>query len=266
MRGPKALFETEDQWVTRMGAWFSGERVVFRGQDLHADLKDMNWMELYVYGITGRRFEADQLKVLNAIWTSTSYPDPRLWNNRVTALAGTARSTPTLALSGAMAISEATIYGHRANVHAIDFIIRTKKAVEKGIKLEELVKKELKDRRTIGGYGRPLHRSDERIPHMMKLLREVGMDQGSHVQLAMQIEKQLMLGRLRMRMNISGLDAALGADLGFSVREYHIFVTPAFLAGMPPCFLDTYERAEAAFFPMRCSRIQYEGVSRREWK
>ena len=93
MRGPEKLLENENHWETRMGGWFPGERVVYRGQDLHVDLKDMSWMELYVYGITGRRFDEKQLKILNAIWANTSYPEPRLWNNRVAALAGTARST-----------------------------------------------------------------------------------------------------------------------------------------------------------------------------
>ena len=69
MQGPAQLLQHEDRWVTRMGAFFPGERVVFRGQDLHHDLADLSWMELYLYGITGRRFSEAQLQVLNAIWT-----------------------------------------------------------------------------------------------------------------------------------------------------------------------------------------------------
>ena len=265
MNGPSKLLEMENNWTTTMGAWFAGERVVFRGQDLHVDLKDMDWMELYVYGITGRRFSKNQLKILNAIWTSTSYPEPRLWNNRVTALAGTARSTPTLALSAGMALSEASIYGHRPNVHAIDFLFRTREAIDQGADLLDLIKKELRERRVIGGYGRPLFRSDERIPHMVSLIKEMGVDQGSYVSLAFDIEKILLEGRWRFQMNITGLDAALAADMGFSVREYHLFVTPAFIAGMPPCFQDANEKPEGTFFPIRCSRIQYEGLDRRKW-
>ena len=63
MRGPEKLLENENHWETRMGGWFPGERVVYRGQDLHVDLDDMGWMELYLYGITGRRFSDAQLKV-----------------------------------------------------------------------------------------------------------------------------------------------------------------------------------------------------------
>ncbi|HEY4542485.1 MAG TPA: hypothetical protein VIG66_08960, partial [Noviherbaspirillum sp.] len=77
---------------SRMGAFFPGSHVVFRGQNLHIDLKNMDWVELYVFGITGRRFTPEQLRLMHSIWTYTSYPDVRLWNNRVAALAGSTRS------------------------------------------------------------------------------------------------------------------------------------------------------------------------------
>ena len=56
-----------------------------------------------------------------AIWTHTSYPDARLWNNRVAALAGTARSTGTLGIAAALAVSEAKIYGGAHNLRAANF-------------------------------------------------------------------------------------------------------------------------------------------------
>src|SRR5882724_1198831 len=125
MKGPQLLFDHQDRLATRMGGWFPGQRVVFRGKDLHVDLKDIDWLDLYVYGITGRRFTKEQIRVLHAIWTFTSYPDPRLWNNRVAAAAGSARSTGHLAISGAIAVSEASIYGGKPVIRAIDFLLRT---------------------------------------------------------------------------------------------------------------------------------------------
>ena len=56
MQGPKTLLECEDHWVTDLGAWFPGERVVFRGKDLFQELGDSSWMGLLLYGITGREF------------------------------------------------------------------------------------------------------------------------------------------------------------------------------------------------------------------
>ncbi|MEQ6341957.1 MAG: hypothetical protein M3A44_09985 [Gammaproteobacteria bacterium] len=265
MRGPEKLLECEDRWVTRMGKWFSGERVVYRGQDLHVDLADMDWMALYLFGITGRRFDEKQLKMLNAIWTNTSYPDPRIWNNRVVALAGTARSTATLALGAAVAVSEASIYGHRPAIQAIDFFCRTKKALDEGKILSDFVKQEVEKFGRIYGYGRPIARTDERIPHMLRLAKELGFDKGFCVRLAFDVEQLLLERGPRLQMNIAALGAALAADMGFTSRDYYLFLALYFFAGMPPCFKDASEQAEGAFFPLRCGRVIYEGVARREW-
>lgn len=265
MRGPEKLLEHEDRWVTRMGKWFPGERVVYRSQDLHVDLADMDWMALYLYGITGRRFDERQLRMLNAIWTNTSFPEPRLWNNRVAALAGTARSTATLALGAAVAVSEASIYGHRPNTRAIDFFWRAQKMLDEGETLSGIVAREMERFRGIYGYGRPIAREDERIPHLMRLAQESGFAQGRCVRMAFEVERLLLDGRWRLHMNITGLDAALAADMGLTSREYHLFVTPGFAAGMAPCFEDTRQQVEGAFFPLSCGRLVYEGAARREW-
>ncbi|MDH4275352.1 MAG: hypothetical protein OEW08_09965 [Gammaproteobacteria bacterium] len=259
------LERAERLLVTDAGKWYAGDRVIFRGADLHRDLADMDWMSLYLFAITGRRFTAGQMRVLQAIWTGTSYPDPRIWNNRVVALAATARSTSTLALGAATAVSEARIYGHQANTHAIDFIQRARHAVDQGESLEAYIKKELDARRMIGGYGRPLYRTDERIPFMSSLLKEVGMFDGPHVQLAFRVEHILLHGRWRYHMNISGLDAAIGADLGFSMDEYVFFMGLCFTAGMAPIYLENKQRPAGEVFPLRCTRIEYSGPAPRHW-
>jgi citrate synthase len=91
------------------------------------------------------------------------------------------------------------------------------------------------------------------------------MDQGPYLLLALEVDKLLLNGRWRMQINITGLDAALSADMGLNPREHHLFMTTCFLAGMPPCFIDAYNKPEGTFFPLRCTRIQYEGKNRRTW-
>lgn len=265
MKGPKLLFEHQDRLVTRMGGWFPGKRVVFRGQDLHVDLADMDWMELYVYGITGRRFTQEQIQVLHTLWTYTSYPDARLWNNRVAAVAGTARSTGNLAISSAIAVSEASFYGGRPVIRAIDFLLRTKERLDKGERLAELVKQEMSRHRGIYGYGRPIVGTDERIPHMMALARKMRIADRPYVSLAFEVERVLLEGRWRLHMNFAGLAAALVADMGFTPREYYLFGIPAFVAGMLPCFIEASQKPEGTFLPLTCDRIAYQGQAQRTW-
>jgi len=265
-RGPSLLQESVGVWKSRMGAFFPGSHAIFRGHDLHAELKDMDWLELYVFGITGRRFSAAQLRLLHSIWTYTSYPDIRLWNNRVAALAGSARSTGTLGVAAALAVSEASLYGGGILTRAIDFLIRTQKQLDEGGTLAECIRVEMEANRIIAGYGRPLTNADERNQHILDLARGLGLDQGPYLRLAFAIEEFLCAGRWRKKMNYGGLAAALTADLGLSPREFNLYWFPAFLAGMQPCFIEASERPEGALYPMSCADILYEGCAQRPWR
>jgi hypothetical protein len=266
VNGPQLLEEHVGKLVTSAGTFFPGVRAVFRGHDLHSSLKDMDWPELYLFGITGRRFTPQQVSVVQALWRYTSYPDARLWNNRVAALAGTTRSTGNLGIAAALAISEAQIYGRGVDTRAIEFMIRAKKQVDAGEDLKGVVHIELKQKRGIAGYGRPIVSADERIAPMMTLVRELGLDGGPHLKLAFEVEKILLAGRWRLHMNYAALAAALCADFGMSPHEYYFASIMAFLAGMPPCFLDAAEKPEGQLFPLPCRMVSYEGVKHRRWK
>lgn len=267
MTSPKILEAFEGPLKAGVGGCFPGERAVFRGHDLHADLKDLDWMDLYMFGITGRRLTPSQARLLHAVWVCTSYPDARLWNNRIAALAGSARSTGVLGIAAAIAVSEAAIYGRQVDIAIADFLARSKRAVESGKRLADLVQEELRTNRSIGGYGRPVAKSaaDERNNVILEAARREGLADGPHLKLAFEIEAILLTGRWRMRMNYAALVAALLLDIGISPREYYLYLVPAFLAGMPPCFIDAAARPELATFPLRCAALSYEGPPRRKW-
>ena len=265
-RGPALLQENVGVLKSRMGTFYPGSHVIFRGHDLHKDLKDMDWVELYVFGITGRRFTREQLRLLHSIWTYTSYPDVRLWNNRVAGLAGSSRSTGTLGLAAALAVSEASIYGGGIFTRVINFFIRTQRRLEDGGDLTDFIREELDAHRSIGGYGRPLINGDERIQPLLTLAQSLSLDQGPYLRLAFAVEKILLAGRWRMKMNYAGLAVALVADIGFSPRECYLFSLPTFLAGMMPCFIEASDRAEGTLYPLACSDILYEGQPPRNWQ
>lgn len=266
MNRSQLLEEHVGRLVTSMGAFFPGERVVFRGNDLFTSLGELDWLELYTFGITGRRYTPQQMRVLHVCWTHNSYPDARLWNNRVAALAGTARSTGPLGISAALAVSEAKIYGGASQLRCCEFLTRAKKMVDEGADLETLVRAEIKEKRGIGGFGRPIVPTDERIAPIMAIVREQGLDGGPYLKLAFEVERILLQGRWRWHMNSVGLTAALCADFGLSPHEYYLVAIPVFLAGMPPCYLDAVEKPEGMFFPLPCRMLSYEGVAGRQWR
>lgn len=266
MNGPGLLLENVGRIESRMGACFLGSHAIFRGKDLHAELGDAKWIDVYLFGITGRRFPDAQLLLLEAFWSYTSYPDARIWNNRVAALAGSTRSTGNLGVSAALALSEASIYGRGIDIRAIDFLIRTRAELAGGGELEPWVRKELAARRSLAGYGRPIASGDERIGPILKMARSQGLGDGPYLRLAHAIEDCLLGSRLRMHMNYGAILAALAADMGFSPREYYLFMYPAFLAGMLPCYIEASEKPEGTLFPLACGDVAYLGVPKRKWK
>lgn len=250
---------------SRMGRFFPGERVVFRGQNLHRDLKGIDWVELYLFGITGRRFTPAQVKLLHMIWVHTSYPDARIWNNRIVALAGTARSSSTLAVSAGLAVSEAQIYGRGPGFEIVSFLIETHNRMKAGESLTDCVAAQMAVYGRIAGYGRPIINGDERIAPTLAAARELGLDKGPHLALAFELERYLEESGRPLKMNYAAIAAALGADVGLAPREHVEFMFPAFLAGMPPCYIEASENPEGALFPVPCDGIQYEGRDKRPW-
>jgi hypothetical protein len=201
MNGPERLRENVGLIRSRVGAAFLGSHAIFRGKDLHTELDDLGWMAIYLLGVTGRTFSDAELRLLEAIWTYTSYPDTRIWNNRVAALAGSTSSTGALGLSAALAVSEAGIYGQGPCTRAIDFLYRTRAELVADAELGPLVAKELSLRRTLGGYGRPLISADERIEPLLKLAKSLGLGDGPYLKLAFAIEKYLLAGRSPVHIN-----------------------------------------------------------------
>ncbi|MBW0147871.1 citrate/2-methylcitrate synthase [Marinobacter arenosus] len=258
------LLETEKRWVTRKGKAYLSDRVIVHGKDLHQELGDYDWIHLYLYAILGRDPGKNVAKMLNAYWVSTSYPDASIWPNHVTALAGTVRSTPSLSLMAGMSVSEASIYGRRPEVRALDFFYRAGRHCDEGGALSEFVEQEKAAGRTIYGYGRPLAKTDERIPFTLAKAREFELDGGRYLKMALDVHDYLY-ETYGYSMNVAAVHAGLAADMGLSCQDYQTFLTPCFVTGMAPCYQDARDRPEGSFFPVRCENIVYDGPEKRGW-
>ncbi|OUS14175.1 hypothetical protein A9Q89_00795 [Gammaproteobacteria bacterium 53_120_T64] len=263
--GPERLKAFEDNWQTAMGAWIPGERAVLRGKNIFTELNNYSWMEFIVYAVTGEHNPKFAKLIEGLSLLSTSYPDPRLWNNRIAALAGTARSTGALALSAGIAASEASIYGLKPIKGALDFLYRASAKKRAGLTIESIVKHELKARRCVSGYGRPLTSIDERIAPALHFLAEIDADGGKYLQLAFEIEEYLKGSRYKYRMNIAAINAATAADLGVSVDDYYYTSTLAFIGGILPCHVDAKNKPEGMFFPLSVKRINSISSPSRTW-
>lgn len=263
MNTNEALLPHIAKYSTAIGGAFVGTRAVFRGEDIHKHLMHMSWHELQFYGITGRKLSPEDARLWETLFVLTSYPDARIWNNRVAALAGTTRSTATMAISAANAVSEATIYGRQNEAQAIMFFTRTKVLLDSGVSMEECLRMQLARERKFPGYGRPIAADDERIIPAMEVAKKAGRV-GPHVKLAFEIEEHLVASK-GLKMNYGALISAFAADFGLTSIEFNLFIFPSFIAGMNPCYVEALTKAPGSIMPVRCADVQYNGVEQRNW-
>jgi hypothetical protein len=248
-----------------MGGWIPGEAAFLRGKNIFTQLKDKTWMEYLLFAVTGNE-DPETARLIETIWViGASYPEPRLWNNRIAALAGTSRSTGHLAIAGATAASEAMIYGARPNLRASDFLYRAQKKLDQGIALDEVITTELRQNSKIYGYGRPITKRDERIEPLMDYIERAGIVQGKYTKLAFAVDEYFCNSTLALQANITALMAGLMLDRGLKPREIYNMAILTYGGGMQPCYLDTQSKPEGALFPLRCSRIRYVGTKVRQW-
>lgn len=264
MGGNDRLRYFHGYWPTDKGAWYPGETVRFRDKALFEDFADASWMTLMLYGINGKMPDSNQSRMIEKIWSiSASFPDPRLWNNRVAALAGTTRSTGSLALAAATGVTEATIYGSRPVFKGAYFLHQLRAGVESGAALDSLVFARLAEDRVLPGFGRPVTTRDERIAPLLREAARLGLDDGPYLNLVRDIEAVLKARRYRLKPNIAIYCAALFSDLGYTPSESYMIAVLAFSAGMIPCYLDALEKPEGCLFPLDCASVKYVGHDKR---
>jgi hypothetical protein len=260
------MYDFEDSWTSCMGGLKLGEGAIFRSKDVFSELKNWDWITMQYYCVTGREPSENSIKFLNWLFCICfNYADPRIWNNRVAALAGTVSSTAQLAVSACSAVSEAKIYGGSAALRAVDFLFRAEKKINAGCDLEELIRDELKQNKVVFGFGRPVSNKDERVKPALITLEELNLHNRKYILFAKEINEVLVNSRYKLRFNIGGVYAAFCADEGFTPKEAYYLLVACFYIGHLACYMDSESKPEGLFFPLRCDRISYEGVKFRQW-
>lgn len=287
MKETSQLEKWESSWDSKMGGWFPGKKVILRGKNIFTDLKYMPMMTYLIFGITGKKISKEQNQMYEALVSlGGNFPEPRLWNNRIATLAGTARSTSALGASAGLAVSEATIYGHRPFYAVSLMLYEIKKRLDNGENLEKILQEKLDQEKeairekkgnpakgknrvtaTIPGFGRPVTDIDERLIPLYELLDELNLNNTPFLNLITDIQKTLKEKlKINRSMNIAAFACAFSADQGHTPRQIYQIYSLAFGQGILLCNVDSELHPEGSFFPMRCSSINYLGPPPRKWK
>lgn len=251
---------------SRVGGVIPGERAVFLDKDIHKDMDafQMRLMGQLLFGITGREFSSRDVMLIEASIFLSQYPDTRIWCNRVAGLAGSTRSTPTLAQCAAAAVGEATIYGRKNEIRVFQFLTRTRAKLAQGQSLSECLDYQLKHHKLFPGYGRPLANADERIKPFLDYLDRASMPVGPYVRLAFEVEREILDRGMNLRMNYGAVISAFAADMGLSAKEFAATWAIGFWNGAAPCYTQAVDNPALSLYPLAPPDITYTGPARRE--
>jgi len=245
------------------GGFFPGQGARVRGRPLHEHCAERGWFDLYLLTLTGHPFDAARIEMLETVWTYTSYADPRIWNNRIAALAGSSRASAALAIGAAIAASDAHIYGLGPILECYDFLAAH--AHDDATALATAVRDHRSMGKRFGGYGRPIVAEDERIAPLMARAERLGLANGPAVSAAFRLEQTLAAEGLPLKMNYGAMVAAFCLDLGLDRTATMAYVATLFLGGMPPVWKEARDRPTGLLLPLPVNAIEYDGEIPRKW-
>lgn len=266
----KEKVESLDQFrgkiFSKTGGWFPGKGVFCHGYSMLEELVGKKtYFQILILNATGKLVDKTFADWVEAVYGCLSWPDPRIWCNQIGALAGSARASVLTATTMGVLATDSRAYGVFPLIEGASFIQKALNQQEEGLTAAEIVKSATSARGGkpfIVGYIRPIAKGDERLEVMEKVAENLGIEEGRHLSLAYEIEKEL-LEQYDEGMNINGYVSAVLSDRGFSPDEaYQIFATVV-ASGVTACYLDTFHRPSDEFLPLRCDDIDYQGKSER---
>lgn len=247
---------------SHVGGWRQGQDVHIRGYRLFGDLLGRaSFMQLLILNATGRHVERNLADWMEASFMCLSWPDLRIWCNRIGALAGTFRTSVTAGTVAGVLGADSRMYaGSRNYLKGMAFISEALRAYRAGDSVEEIISRcrVVEGKPIAMGYVRPVSGRDERVEPMSRLSTALGFEVGPHRALAMQISSYLDMHHGE-GINIGGFTCAFLADQGFTPEEVYRIRCLVVSSGVTACYVNAADRPPESYLPMRCDDVLYTG-------
>lgn len=257
-------------WNSKVGLWIPGKEVKLYNEDLFTIHKKVDtWYEYLMFSITGERnrFTKNQLVCLEKMWTYImTYPDHKIWINRVASLAGTAGTSPQIAISSANTCGSGRIFSTNVTSKVGKFLVDVDSQLKDKSLVNVLIENGYKTKTPVS-FDRPLSALDERINSTIILLKETDNFNNKYITLLFEINHILMnvFKRNDIKMTIGALVGAIFLDFKIKPLEAELLTPIMLIGGVIPCFTDTFTEKKGSFLPMGIDSIEYIGPAPRKW-
>jgi hypothetical protein len=251
---------------SKKGGWRMGEKIECHGLDLMEDVVGkLSYMQLVILNATGRLESKAMADWFEAVHICMSWPDPRIWCNRVGSLGGSVGANAVASVCAGVLAADSTSYGPRTIMRGIDLIVRAYTSVTSGINIEQFVADEVErkgGKPHLMGYARPVVKGDERVVVLEKNAELLGFKRGGHLELAHQIES-ILDREFGESMNLNGYMSAFVSDYGFSALEIYQILSVMVSSGVAACHVNNTAEPHGSFAPLQIQDIKYGGSQAR---
>ena len=253
---------------SKRGQWKVGQGVISHGYDLLSEIVgEKSVTESQILNATGKMPSPEFAKWVEAATLCLTWPDPRIWCNRIGALGGSSGATSIASVCSGIQASDSSTYGPYTLKDGLRLIYRAKQEIaDKEISVEEFVYQEVKKhggKPLLMGYARPIAKGDERVTAMRRVTNQLGYKPGEHMVLADQIE-EILRREFDEAMNICGYISGFFADQKMTVNEVYRIFGIMVAGGVLACYVDAAEREKGTFAPLRVEDIHYTGPEIRQ--
>ena len=247
---------------SRKGGWKIGSGIETHGYSLLDEIHGKcSLFQVMILNVTGRLPEKRLADVVEGVFICSSWPDPRIWCNKLGAFSAMTRTTPTAAVAAGGLAGDSKLYGVGTGRSIESFITLADRMINhENWSVQEFMEKHAfsNGKLQAPGFARPLAKGDERVVAMRRYARELGFETGRFEKLANEMEDYLST-KAGEGLNSSGYFVVFMKDQGYSIDEIIGIAAWAISTGVYASYFEYIAQAPEAFLPLRISDIDYTG-------
>ncbi len=237
------------------------EGMVVCGKSIFSELvkEPMPFCELLNLMFIGNSNSKEIAKILDLIAVLACYPDPRIWCHRAGRLAASGKSSPGECLATAVSVYESDMFGGKATIKCMQFLQNgLKYCEENNVSVTEFIEAKLERKEIIRGFGRPVMKTDERVPVFMEALNKIELPSKKHLEFALECEK-ILVDKKNIYMNFACPYSAFFLDLGLTPETGSLLITTLVIPSLAAVIAEELPREPENFLPMSIDDLEYCG-------
>jgi len=249
------------------GGWTVGKGIMTHGYSLLDDIHGKcSMFQVLIMNVTGRLPERRLADLVEGLFITLSWPDPRIWCNKVGVFNAMTRASAIAAITSGGLAGDSRLYGASTG-HSIGPFFKKayKHIIEQGESTEQFIEDHCykAGQLVAPGFARPLAKGDERIPAMRKLARELGFEVGANMRMVSDMETYLN-SKEGEGLNLSGFFSAFMLDQDYTMDEIMGIAALSVTGGIYAAYFEYINQSPNDFLPLRVEDIKYIGPESRK--